>query len=317
MLQVLSLVLRRVLTIIPILLATTLFVFILLEFAPGDPAATSQGQAVSQEHRERFYEQHGLDDPLPLRYLRFLGNVLSGEFGYALVSGAPIAKLIANSVPVTIQLTALGLGFAAAIAFLGGILGAIYRDRWPDVVVRFGSIAMVAAPNFWLGLLMINWFAVELSWLPAGGYEPLAKGFGPWISSLIMPAVALGLPVAGILTRVVRASVVEELEKDYVRTALGAGLPRSVVIGRNVLRNALVSPLTVLGLWIGYLLAGAVLVETVFAIPGVGRLLVDGVLDGDLFLIRSIALVTVTLFLLANLLVDISYILLNPRIREA
>ena len=234
--QVLSLILRRVLTIIPILLATTLFVFILLEFAPGDPAATSQGQAVSQEHRERFYEQHGLNDPLPLRYIRFLGNVLSGEFGYALVSGAPIAKLIANSVPVTIQLTALGLGFAAAIAFFGGILGAVYRDRWPDVVVRICSIAMVAAPNFWLGLLMINWFAIELSWLPAGGYEPLAKGFGPWFSSLIVPAVALGLPVRYLsdrlavmyLGRVVEqgttSAVADDPRHPYTQALLSASL---------------------------------------------------------------------------------------------
>ncbi len=302
---------------VPILLLSLLLVFILIDLAPGDPAFASLGQVASAESREQFREEHGLNDPLPVRYVRFLGQAAQGDFGNALVSGAPISSLMANALPVTFQLTGIAMLLAVTMATILGVTAGVWRDRWPDTVIRLVSIGLVGAPNFWIGLLMINYFSVQLGVLPAGGYSPLSDGFGDWFQSLIMPAVALAMPVGGILTRIVRSSMVEELEKDYVKTAYGAGLSPLTVIGNNVLRNALISPLTVLGLYIGYLLAGAVLVEVVFAMPGIGRLLVDGVLDADLFQIRAIALITVTLFLIANLIVDILYLVLNPKLEEA
>ena len=315
--RILPLLVKRLAAMVPIMLLSLLLVFVLIDLAPGDPAFASLGQVASAESREMFREQHGLNDPLLIRYVRFLGEALRGDFGNALVSGAPISSLMANALPVTIQLTGLAMLIAVTMATMLGITAGVYRDRWPDMAVRLFSIGLIGAPNFWLGLLMINYFSIELGILPAGGYAPLSDGFGDWARSLILPAVALAMPVGGILTRVVRSSMVEELEKDYVKTGYGAGLSPLTVIGNNVLRNALISPLTVLGLYIGYLLAGAVLIEVVFALPGIGRLLVDGVLDADLFQIRAIALVTVTLFLISNLVVDILYMVLNPKLDSA
>lgn len=311
----LSLIARRLALFPPTLLATTLLVFLLLNIGPGDATFSRGGQVLSPEARAAFREQAGLDDPLPVRFVHFLGDLAHFRLGDSLLTGAPVGKLLGDAAPVTLQLVALALAFATIVALVVGVVAALFRDRWPDHVARAGAVALIAAPNFWLGMLGINLFAVSLGWLPAGGYVPFGENPVEWFRAMLLPALALGLPVAGILTRIVRTAVVEELDKDYVRTALGAGLPRIEVIGRNVLRNALVSPLTVLGLYFGYLLAGAVLVEIVFALPGLGRMMVDGVLGGDVFVVRSAALVTVTVFLLANLVVDVLYLVLNPRVR--
>jgi peptide/nickel transport system permease protein len=182
-------------------------------------------------------------------------------------------------------------------------------------VITAGSAAGLAAPVFWLGLLAVNLFAIDLHWLPAGGYVALSAGVGPWLRSLLLPATTLAIGIAGILIRVVRASVADQLDQDYVRTALGAGLSPRIVLWRNVLPNALVAPITVFGLYIGYLLAGAVLVEVVYALPGIGQLLVNAALDGDYAVTRIIALVTIAMFLAVNLCTDIIATLINPRAR--
>jgi peptide/nickel transport system permease protein len=310
-------VLRRLAVFPVILLATSFLVFVLIDLAPGDPALAALGVGASAEQRQAFIAAHGLNDPLPVRFVRFLGELAHGDFGYSLVTGQPVAPQVATAVPITIQLTLLALALATVVSLVLGVLSAVFRGRRVDVVIRAVSIALLAAPAFWVGLLLINLFAVGLGWLPFGGYTPPNQDPGLWARGLILPVVALAMPLAGIFTRMIRSAVVDELGKDYVRTAYGLGLPPVVVVGRNVLRNALLTPLTVMGLWVGYLLAGAVLIESVFSVPGIGRLLVQGVLTSDLNVIRVVALITVGLFLLANLLVDICHMLLDPRERPA
>lgn len=307
---------RRLLFLIPTLLATTLLVFVLIDIGGGNPAYAG-GQIPSAAAVKRFDQLNGLNHSLPVRYVDFLGNLFTGHLGRSLVTNEPVGGLVSSALPVTLELTALALILATTIALVGGLTAALFRGKAPDPTVRVLSAVLIASPNFWIGLLFINFFAVKHNWLPASGYVSLAHGFIPWLKSMILPALALGLPVAGVLTRVVRTAMLEELDKDYVRTALGLGLPRWVVIGRNVLRNALISPLTVIGLYFGYLLAGAVLVETVFALPGMGQLMVQSVLNGDIYVVRIAAIVTVTLFLLANITIDALYFLVNPRVRVA
>jgi len=306
--------LRRSGAIVATLLAATLLLFILIDLAPGDPSVSRFGLPVSEEVRAATERELGLDDPLPARYVRFIGEAVQGDLGYAIVSGQPVRRLIADALPVTLQVTGLSLLVAVAFALALGLLSAVAQGRRPDHAVRIVATAMLALPNFWVALLAINLFAVRLGWLPAGGYVPLSDGVGPWLRALVLPAVTLALPIAGILARVIRTSVAEELGKDYVRTARGSGLPEPVVL-RNVLRNALVSPLTVLGLYVGYLLAGAVLIETVFGLPGLGRLLVQAALRVDIVTVRAVALVSVLLFLVVNLVVDLTYRLVDPRIK--
>jgi len=312
-----TMVVRRLVTFPVILLATSFLVFVLVDLAPGDPALAALGVGASAQQRHAYIVAHGLDAPLPVRFVRFLADLAHGDFGYSLVTGQPVAPQLATAVPITVQLALLALALALAVALGLGVWSAIVRDGRLDALVRGVSIALLAAPAFWVGLLLINLFAVGLGWLPFGGYTPPGEGLGLWARGLVLPVIALAMPLAGIFTRMIRSAVVEELSKDYVRTAYGLGLPPHVVVGRNVLRNALITPLTVLGLWVGYLLAGAVLIETVFSVPGIGRLLVQGVLTSDLNVIRMVALVTVGLFLLANLLVDVGQVLLDPRGRSA
>jgi peptide/nickel transport system permease protein len=310
-------VMRRLAVFPLILCATSFLVFVLIDLAPGDPALAALGVGASAEQRQAYILANGLDASVPVRFVRFLGDLAHGNVGYSLVTGQPVAPQLATAVPITLQLALLALALAVAVALSLGVLSAIVRDSPIDALIRGISVALLAAPAFWVGLLLINLFAVGLGWLPFGGYTSPSDGLGAWARGLVLPVVSLAMPLAGIFTRMVRSAVVDEIGKDYVRTAYGLGLPPHVVIGRNVLRNALVTPLTVLGLWVGYLLAGAVLIETVFSIPGIGRLLVQGVLTSDLNVIRIVALVTVGLFLLANLIVDIGQVLLDPRGRSA
>jgi peptide/nickel transport system permease protein len=211
----------------------------------------------------------------------------------------------------------MGLGIAVVLSLLGGVTAAIYRDRLPDQLIRVVSLTGVAAPGFWLALLMIQYLAVDLGWFPTSGYVNPADSFSGWLKTMTLPAFALSLPVAAKLTRIVRTAVVEELDKDYVRTAVGSGLPPVVVVGRNVLRNALINPMTVLGLQVGYLLGGAVVIETIFSLPGMGKLMIDAVKNGDPAVVQGVVLTTAFGFVIVNLVIDILYLLVNPRLRGA
>ncbi|MEW2273352.1 ABC transporter permease [Streptomyces griseofuscus] len=317
MTAVVRILLRRIALLVPLMLGIVLFVFLVMRFSDVDPAsAFFQGANPTPQQLHQFRERNGLLDPLPLRYVHFVGALLHGDLGTSALTRAPVAEQVTTALPLTLQLTFLGLAFAVVLALAGGVTAAVYRGRFADQAIRVVSLIGVAAPGFWLALLMIQYLAVDRGWFPTGGYINPADSVTGWLRTMALPAVALSLPVAAQLTRIVRTSVVEELDKDYVRTAIGGGLPPWVV-GRNVLRNALVNPLTVLGLRVGYLLGGAVVIETIFSLPGMGKLMIDAVQNGDPAVVQGVVLTTATGFVVVNLVIDILYLLVNPRLRAA
>ncbi|MFF7768009.1 ABC transporter permease [Streptomyces massasporeus] len=318
MTAVLRILLRRVALLVPLMLGIVLFVFLVMRFSDVDPAsAFFQGANPTPRQLHDFREEHGLLDPLPVRYADFVAALLHGDLGTSALTRAPVIDQVTTALPLTLQLTFLGLGIAVVLSLVGGVTAAIYRDRLPDQIIRVVSLTGVAAPGFWLALLMIQYLAVDLGWFPTGGYINPADSFTGWLRTMTLPALALSLPVAAQLTRIVRTAVVEELDKDYVRTAIGSGLPPRVVVGRNVLRNALINPLTVLGLRVGYLLGGAVVIETIFSLPGMGKLMIDAVKNGDPAVVQGVVLTTAAGFVVVNLVIDVLYLLVNPRLRDA
>lgn len=317
MVVVVRMLLSRVLALIPLLLGVILFVFVVMRFAPADPAlAAFDGANATAEQLQRFRLDNGLLDPLPLQYVHFVWHLVQGDFGTSVITKQPVGETIATALPLTVQLTLLGLVIALVVSLVLGVTSALYRDRWPDKVIRVVTLAGVAAPAFWVALLLVQWLAVDRGLFPTSGYVSPADSLGGWLSSLTLPAVSLALPVAAQLTRVIRTSMVEELDKDYVRTARGGGLPPVVVVGRNVLRNALVTPLTVLGLRVGYLLGGAVVIETMFALPGMGQNMIQAVKDGDTAKVQGFVITIAIGFVLVNLIVDVLYLMANPRLRS-
>ncbi|MDQ0748343.1 peptide/nickel transport system permease protein [Streptomyces africanus] len=318
MTAVLRILLRRVALLVPLMLGIVLFVFLVMRFSDVDPAsAFFQGANPTPRQLHDFREEHGLLDPLPVRYADFVADLFHGDLGTSALTRAPVIDQVTTALPLTLQLTFLGLGIAVVLSLVGGVTAAIHRDRLPDQIIRVVSLTGVAAPGFWLALLMIQYLAVDLGWFPTGGYINPADSFTGWLRTMTLPALALSLPVAAQLTRIVRTAVVEELDKDYVRTAIGSGLPPRVVVGRNVLRNALINPLTVLGLRVGYLLGGAVVIETIFSLPGMGKLMIDAVKNGDPAVVQGVVLTTAAGFVVVNLVIDVLYLLVNPRLRDA
>ncbi|SDK60960.1 ABC transporter permease [Streptomyces indicus] len=309
---------RRIALLVPLLLGVILFVFLVMRFSDADPAsAFFQGANPTPEQLHEFREENGLLDPLPVRYMAFVGDLLQGDMGTSALRRTPVFDEISTALPLTLQLTFMGLAIALVLGTVLGVTAAIYRDRMPDQVIRVVSLVGVAAPGFWLALLMIQYLSVGAGWFDSGGYVNPNDSFSGWLKSMTLPAFSLSLPIAAQLTRIVRTAVVEELDKDYVRTAIGSGLPPVVVVGRNVLRNALINPLTVLGLRVGYLLGGAVVTEQIFALPGMGTLMIDAVKNGDPAVVQGAVLTAAVGFLVINLVIDILYLLVNPRLRSA
>ncbi|HCA88665.1 MAG TPA: ABC transporter permease [Streptomyces sp.] len=314
MVAFLRLALRRVAMMPVMILGIALLVFVVMQFSPTDPAYNALGESASAEARAAFAAAHGLDDPLPMRYAHFLQQLVHFDLGVTVPPSQPVADRIVAAFPLTLQLTVLGLVLAVLIAVVAGVLGALYRDRWPDQVFRVLSMAGVAIPSFWLGVLLIQQFALTTPLFPAGGYTNPADSVTGWLHTMALPAISLAVPVAASLARLIRTSMVAELDRDYVRTAKGSGLPQSLVI-RSVLRNALVTPLTVLGIKVGYLLSGAVVIEAIFDLPGMGKLILEGVTGGDVALVQGTVLTIAIAFLVVNVIVDLLYLLVNPRIR--
>lgn len=298
------------------MLGVSALVFIILQFTPGDPASVALGESASDAAKELYHEQHGLNDPVIVQYFRFIGNVLVLDFGLTTPPEQPITSLIAKAFPLTLQLTFIGVFLAAIVSFSLGIIAALYRDRWADQVIRLLSVAAVATPSFWLGILLIQYFSLELDWLPSGGFVSFSEDPTEYFRSMALPALALAIPVCASLIRVVRTTMVEEMDKDYVRTAIGNGVPYATVIRHNVLRNALITPVTVLGLRVGYLLGGAVVIEQIFDLPGMGKLIFNGIVNHDLHLVQGVVLTIAFTFVLVNIIVDILYLLINPKIRS-
>lgn len=318
MAQLARLIVLRILMLIPLLLGVILFVFIVMQFSGGDPAvAALADRNPTPAMLDAFRKEHGLDDPLIIQYVRFVGGLLVGDMGHSLQNGQAVSSIIATALPLTVQLTLLGALITIVFSFVLGVTGALHRDRWPDQLIRLVSLIGVAAPSFWVALLLIQAFAINIKIFPSGGYVNPADGFGEFLRAMTLPALALAIPLTAQMTRIVRTSMVEELDKDYVRTATGNGLPRIVVVGRNVLRNALVNPLTVLGLRIGYLLGGAVVIEAAFNLPGMGSKMIYSVVNSDPFVVQGVVIVIATGFVIVNLIVDVLYLLVNPRMRSA
>lgn len=320
MANVLNLIGRRLVQLPIMILGITFLVFFIMSFSSVDPAITALGEGASLEAREQYRELHGLDQPLLNRYVSFLGGLLHFDLGTYSARQLPVIDEIARAFPITLQLTFLGLVIAVSFSLLLGVIAAIHRDRWPDQLIRIFSIASLSTPSFWLAVLLIQMLGQKVgifSLLPTAGRLPaMTDDFGAWLLRMLLPSVALAVPVIGQLSRVVRTSVVEELDRDYVRTALGAGIPRHVVVGRNVLRNALITPITVLGLRIGYLMGGAVVIEIIFNINGMGMLIMNGVTNNEPNLVQGVTLTVAIAFVVINVVVDLLYVLVNPRIRD-
>lgn len=315
MARVFGMVFRRILTLIPLLLGIALFVFVIMRLSPVNSAVSALGDSASAQQIAQYNHEHGLDQAPPVQFVHFVGDLLTGDLGTTQSLNKPVSALVGEALPVTLELTLLGVLLAFVLAMVLGIAAALYRDKWPDHAVRVVSMAGISIPSFWLALLLIQQFAVSRSWLPNAGYVNPADSFGGFLKSMAMPAVSLALPVGCSLARIVRTSMVEELDKDYVRTAYGAGLPPYVVVGRNVLRNALVNPLTVLGLRVGYLLGGTIIIEAIFQLPGMGTLVMQAVTTNDTSLAQGTILVIAGCFVVINLVVDLLYLVANPRLR--
>ena len=308
---------RRLAALPFMLLGVTIMVFIVLSVIPADRATAVLGENACEEAKDAFRDARGLNDSLLVQFLRYLGGVVRLDFGFTNPPEESVASKIAAAFPVTLQLTLLGILLAVFLALVLGVTSALYRDRWPDQAIRVFSIAAIATPSFWLAILLIQWLALPAgSIFPTGGLAWAEQyGFVGWLYSMALPALALGLPVSASLIRVVRTSMVEELDRDYVRTAIGNGVPYRTVVARNVLRNALVTPVTVLGLRIGYLLGGAVVIEKIFSLNGMGDLIIVGLNTSDTNLVQGAVLTIAVAFVVVNILVDVLYVLINPRIR--
>lgn len=309
----LRLVGRRLLVLPVMVVGVSFLVFVIMSFSPIDPAYSALGETASFEQIEAYREQHGLNDPWFVQFANYLWGMLRGHLGVYGQSNLSVADKVFEALPVTMQLTFLGLILAVAVAFPLGIIAAIYRDKAADQIIRVISVACIATPSFWLAILLVLLF---LGTLPVSGATPFfTEDPSSWFLRMLLPAFALAVPVIGQLTRVVRTSMVEELDRDYVRTALGAGIPKHIVIGRNVLRNALITPVTVLGLRIGYLMGGAVVIEIIFNLKGMGRVLIEGIQQNWVTVVQGATLVVAISFIIINIIVDLLYVLINPRIR--
>lgn len=309
---------RRLIALPFMVVGVTLLVFLVMSLSPADPAVLALGESASPEALAQYRTAHHLDDPLFQRFWDYLVNLCRGDLGQSF-TGNDITDLVKNAFPITLQLTFIGMFLAVIIALVLGIIAALYRDRWPDQVIRVISIASLATPSFWLALLMIQWWSdvpggtgtfpsVITEWIPFGD-----EGY---LRQIALPAIAVALPNSGSLTRVVRTAMVEELDKDYVRTAIGAGIPKNIVVARNVLRNALITPLTVLGLRIGYAMGGAVVIEMIFNIQGMGQLIFQGITRNDVNIVQGVSITVAAAFIIINIIVDMLYVLVNPRIRS-
>jgi peptide/nickel transport system permease protein len=290
-------------------------VFFLLRLVPGDPVALMLGVEYTPEAAEALRRKLGLDEPIWVQYVTWFGNVLAGDFGHSITTGETVTGAIKTGLPKTLSLTALSFLIATVIAVPAGVVAALRRNSAVDYVASLTAYVGVSMPSFWFGSILILVFAARLRWLPAVGYTSLEEGgVWEWLRHLLLPSLAIGAGYAAILMRFVRAGMLEVLGSDYVRTARAKGLRETTVVLRHALRNALIPVVTIAGIQLALLLSGAVVVETVFSIRGIGRLLVGAILDKDYPLVQGTILLVAVIFVLANLIVDVIYTVLDPRI---
>lgn len=309
-------ILRRLIQSLFIIWGAATLVFFMLRLIPGDPVVQMLGVEYTPEAAEALRHKLGLDQPLYVQYVRWFGNVLRGDLGGSIASGETVAEAIASGLPKTLSLAALSFLIAVIIAVPAGIIAGLRRNSALDYAGSIIAFVGVSMPSFWFGIILILIFAVQLRWLPAIGYSELTEdGFVEWIKRLILPSIAIGTGYAAILMRFVRAGLLEVLASDYVRTARAKGARERTVIVRHALRNSLIPVVTVAGIQLALLLSGAVVTETVFSIRGIGRILVGAINDRDYPIVQGVILLIAVIFVLANLIVDILYTFLDPRIR--
>ena len=311
-----SFFLRRLVTLIPTLVFVSMLIFSLQQLLPGDPALVLAGEDPSPEAIAHIRTTLHLDDPLPVRYGYWIAGVLQGDLGESARTHQPVLELILQKLPVTIELALLALMIALAISIPAGIVSAVYKGSALDTGATVFALTGLSTPNFWLGIMLILLFSVELGWLPASGYVSPFENLRTNLASMIMPAFVLGNAIAASLMRHMRSSMLQELGADYVRTARAKGLSERVVVLKHALRNALTPVITLGALELGTLLSGAVLTEQVFTIPGFGKLIIDAVFNRDYAVVQGVVLVTATTYIMLNLFADMAYFVLNPRLRK-
>jgi peptide/nickel transport system permease protein len=307
---------KRVATIVPTLVFVSMLIFGLQQLLPGDPAMILAGEDQDPTVVAYLRTKLHLDEPLPMRYAYWVGGVLRGDLGESVRSQEPVLHLVLQKLPVTVELALLAFVIALVIGIPAGVVSAVGRGTAWDYVANVFALWGISTPNFWLGILMIMLFSVQLGWLPASGYVSPFEDLGANLAAMIMPAFVLGNAIAAVLMRHTRSAMLQVMSADYVRTARAKGLNERTVVLKHALRNALTPIITLGALELGTLLSGAVLTEQVFTIPGFGKLIVDSVFNRDYAVVQGVVLVTATAYIVLNLLADMAYFLVNPRLRS-
>jgi peptide/nickel transport system permease protein len=308
-------VIRRVLTTVPVMAVVALFVFSLLYIAPGDPAAIIAGDQATPADVERIRQGLGLDRPFLVQFGDWLWRLVHGDIGTSIFTNLPVSTMIAQRIEPTLSLMVITLVLAVSIAVPMGVVAAWKAGTWVDRAVMAFAVLGFSVPVFVVGYLLAFVFALELDWLPVQGYTPIASGFWPWLENLILPAIALGCVYIALIARITRATMLDVLQQDYVRTARAKGVGQGGILFLHALKNASVPIVTVIGIGIALLIGGAVVTESVFAIPGLGRLTVDAILRRDYPVIQGVVLLFSFVYVLVNLMIDLFYTVLDPRIR--
>jgi peptide/nickel transport system permease protein len=307
-------ILRRLVIMIPVAFLASVILFVLLKLTPGDPVLIMLGERATAQNYEALRHDLGLDQPYPVQYMRWVSHVAEGDFGKSLRNGAPVKDEILARLPATLQLGAVSLALGIIVAVPLGIVSAVFRRSAIGFLATAFSQVGIAVPGFFVGLVLIYVFALNLRWFPPGSYTAFTDNPGEWLRRLVLPAITLSLFGAATQTRFIRSGLLDTLHQDYIRTARAKGFGEAAVIMRHALRNALIPSVTLLGLQVGAILEGAFIVESVFAWPGIGRLAVQSLGARDYPIVQAVVLLAVFVFLLANLLVDVAYAYLDPRI---
>ena len=308
-------ILRRIVLMLLVMLIVSSTVFAIIRLAPGDPATVMLGDLATQADVERLRNSLGLDKPLIQQFGIFLGRIATGDLGTSIVFNRPVLSIIGDRAELTLVLTFLSISLAIAIGVPIGILSATKHGTLADQALTTGSMFAASLPSFWIGLTLMTFFSVDLRWFPVAGYGPPDATFAERLHYLVLPAIALGVPSSALIMRFTRNGMLEVLSEDYIRTARAKGMPMSLVIWKHALKNALNQILTVVGLTVAILLGGAVVTESVFALPGVGRLVVQSVLNRDYPVIQGTLLVVSGVYVVINLIIDILYAVIDPRVR--
>lgn len=306
---------RRILAAIPVMLTVAVFVFLLLRLTPGDPAAIIAGDMATPEQLEKIRTSLGLDRPIVVQFLSWIGQLLQGDMGTSLISNTSVTSMIGKHLEPTISLAIMTIILTVLVAVPLGVLAAWRHGTWIDYAVMTISVIGFSVPVFVIGYMLIQVFAIDLKWFPVQGYRTISRGFGPFLDRAVLPVLTLSSIYVALIARMTRASVLEVLGEDYIRTARAKGLREGIVLFRHALRNAAVPVLTIIGTGFTLLISGVVVTESVFNIPGIGRLTVDAILARDYPVIQGIILLTSGVYVLVNLLIDLSYSFFDPRIR--